>query len=208
MVVIVGASSFPGVAEAGVFEMFWREGFLAYDAVKGIDWTWLSLDGAMAKARSVRDKAGPDPTDRGKKGVKRSVPTDGRGTPIGAAIAGANRNDHLLMRETLDGMRIERPRPTRRRPQHLCPDEGYDDADPRRLAAERGFTLRLRTRGEEIRAKRHRNGKARRWVVEASHSWTNRFRDLLIRWGKKPETYLALLHFAFGTVAWRQCLPG
>jgi transposase len=35
---------------AGVFAAFWREGLLAYDAVKGIDWTWLALDGAMGKA--------------------------------------------------------------------------------------------------------------------------------------------------------------
>src|SRR3712207_2732734 len=35
---------------AGVFEAFWREGLLAYDALRGIDWTWLALDGAMGKA--------------------------------------------------------------------------------------------------------------------------------------------------------------
>jgi transposase len=37
-------------AEAGVFEAFWRAGLLAYDALRGIDWTWLALDGAMGKA--------------------------------------------------------------------------------------------------------------------------------------------------------------
>src|SRR3954470_4527527 len=35
---------------AGVFAAFWREGLLAYDAVRGIDWEWLALDGAMGKA--------------------------------------------------------------------------------------------------------------------------------------------------------------
>ena len=134
--------------------------------------------------------------------------TDGRGVPVGMAVAGANRNDHLLMGDTLNGLGVERPKPTRRRRQHLCLDKGYDSAEPRRLAAELGFTLHLRTRGEEVRAKRHRNGKARRWVVEAAHSWTNRFRDLLIRWCKKPESYLALTQFAFGIIAWRQCQPG
>ena len=140
--------------------------------------------------------------------MKRSVLTDARGTPIAIAIAGANRNDHLLMGDTVDGLAIERPEPTTRRKQHLCLDKGYDDAEPRRIAAELGFTLHLRTRGEEVQAKRHRNGKARRWVVEAFHAWTNRFRDLLIRWSKKTENYLALTHFAFGIIAWRQCLPG
>lgn len=36
--------------DAGVFERFWQEGLLAYDRLKGIDWRWLSLDGAMTKA--------------------------------------------------------------------------------------------------------------------------------------------------------------
>ena len=136
------------------------------------------------------------------------MPTDARGVPIGVVIAGANRNDHLLMADTLDSLAVERPAPSRCRPQHLCLDKGYDYDATRRLAEERGFTLHLRTRGEEVQVKRHANGKARRWVVEAAHAWTNRYRDLLIRWAKKPQNYLALIHFAFGIMAWRQCLSG
>ena len=48
-------------AEAGVFEAFWREGLLAYDALAGIDWSWLSLDGAMGKAPLGGDKNRPQP---------------------------------------------------------------------------------------------------------------------------------------------------
>lgn len=36
--------------EAGVFEAFWRQGLIEYDGLKGIDWSWLSMDGAMTKA--------------------------------------------------------------------------------------------------------------------------------------------------------------
>ena len=73
---------------AGVFAAFWRQGLLAYDAVQGIDWDWLALDGAMGKAPLGREKTGPNPTDRGKRGVKRSVLTDGRGVPFGVVITG------------------------------------------------------------------------------------------------------------------------
>lgn len=134
--------------------------------------------------------------------------TDGRGVPLAAAIAGANRNDHKLMRATLDAIPVTRPKPTRRRRQHLCLDRGYDYAEPRAIAAEFGFTLHLRSRDEEITAKRHARAKARRWVVERTHSWLNRFRAVPIRWNKKPENYLALLHFACGIIAWRHALPG
>jgi hypothetical protein len=37
-------------SEAGVFEEFWRLGLLALDALDSIDWSWLSMDGAMTKA--------------------------------------------------------------------------------------------------------------------------------------------------------------
>lgn len=36
--------------EAGVFEKFWTLGLLQYDMLKGIDWSWLSMDGAITKA--------------------------------------------------------------------------------------------------------------------------------------------------------------
>jgi transposase len=36
--------------EADVFLDFWRQGLLAYDELKGIDWRWASMDGAMTKA--------------------------------------------------------------------------------------------------------------------------------------------------------------
>ncbi len=133
---------------------------------------------------------------------------DGRGVPIGIAIAGANVNDHLLMRETLDAVPVPRPKPTKRAPQHLCLDKGYDDPAPRTLAEERGFTLHLRRRCEEIQAKRHRGARARRWVVERAHAWLNRFRGILIRWPKKPENYRAFIHFACAIITAQQTLPG
>jgi transposase len=205
--VLLGAPALPGWVEAGVFEAFWREGLLAYDTLSGINWSWLALDGAMGKAALGGEKTGRNPTDRGKRGVKRSVLTDGRGVPLAAVIDGANRNDHKLMRQTIEAVPVERPQPTRRRPHHLCLDKGYDYAEPQALAEEFGFTLHLRTRGEEAQAKRHAQAKARRWVVERAHSWLNRFRAILIRWNKKPANYLGLIHLACGIVAWRHALP-
>ena len=70
--------------------------------------------------------------------------------------------------------------------------------------AEFGFTAHIRARGEEAQEIKRRAGyKARRWVVERAHSWLNRFRAILIRWNKKAENYLALLHLAFAIIAYR-----
>ena len=84
--------------------------------------------------------------------------------------------------------------------QHLCLDKGYDFPEIEQLCTAWGYTLHLRRRGEEIQEKREIPGyRARRWVVERTHSWMNRFRRILIRWEKKLENYLAMLHF---TCAW------
>ena len=124
--------------------------------------------------------------------------------PIGLAVAGANRHDMKLVRETLDSLIVARPAPTAEQPQGLCLDKGYDFAEVRDTVAEFGFTAHIRARGEEAAAiKREAGFRARRWVVERTHSWMNRFRRILIRWEKKPENYIAFLHFACALIAFR-----
>ena len=79
-------------------------------------------------------------------------------------------------------------------------DRGYDYDEVRDLAGEFGFTAHIRSRGEEAkRLKKTAGVRARRWVVERTHSWMNR----LIRWQKRPDTYVAMLHIACGVIAWR-----
>jgi putative transposase len=177
-------------------------------AAAGINWTWLALDGAMGKAPLGGEKTGRNPTARGKRGIKRSMRTDGRGVPLATVIDGANRNDHKMMCQSIEAIPVKRPQPTPDQPQNLCLDKGYDYVEPRALAEEFSFTLHLRTRGEEIAAKRHAQAKARRWVVERTHSWFHRFRTILIRWSKKPANYLSLLHLACGIISWRHALLG
>lgn len=65
----------------GVFKRMWEAGLQAYNEFKGIEWTWQAVDGAMIKAPLGGKGRGPNPTDRGKRGAKRSLWTDGRGIP-------------------------------------------------------------------------------------------------------------------------------
>lgn len=51
--------------QAGVFAAFWRRGLLAYDAMRGIDWTWMALDGAMGKAPLGGGENRPQPDRSG-----------------------------------------------------------------------------------------------------------------------------------------------
>ena len=82
-------------------------------------------------------------------------------------------------------------------------DKGYDFDEVRERVAGLGFTAHIRTRGEEQRDLRELGYRARRWGVERTHSWINRFRRLLTRWEKKAESYLSMLHLACGIITWR-----
>ena len=74
----------------------------------------------------------------------------------------------------------------------------------REILAEFGFTAHIKARGEEAKELKQAVGnRARRWVVERSLSGMNRFRRILVRWDKKPENYIAFLHFACALIAFR-----
>jgi putative transposase len=138
---------------------------------------------------------GKHPPDRGTIGAKRSVLTEGGGVPIGLAVEGANRHDCTMVRETIASMPVKRPAPTPATPQGMCLDKGYDYDEVRELLAELGFTAHIRARGEEATALKQDAGfRARRWVVERTHRWMNRFRRVLIRGDKTVCNYLGFLH--------------
>lgn len=108
-----------------------------------------------------------------------------------------------LVRQTLESLPIERPDPTLQMPQGLCLDKGYDFPEVRELATEFGYTAHIRPRGEEASTiQRDARYKARRWVVERTHSWMNRFRRILIRWEKKAGNYLGELHLACALITY------
>jgi transposase len=66
--------------------------------------------------------------------------------------------------------------------------------------ADAGFTPHIRGRREEI-IQRTRGKRARRWVVERTHSWMNRFRGLLTRWEKRTANDEGSLHLACADIA-------
>ena len=128
---------------------------------------------------------------------------DAAGVPLGVAIAGANVHDQKLVVETLANLPVRRPPPQRRKRQHLCADKGYDAQAVRTAARRRRYQVHIPARGKPASTSKRRGAKARRWVVERTHSWTNRARRLLIRWEKKAANYLAFVHLQFAITTLR-----
>jgi transposase len=108
-------------------------------------------------------------------------------------IGAANRHDSIFLDDLLK-KRILVPQ-DKNQIQHVCLDAGY--VGKSKLVIEHGFIPHIRSRGEEKKQiEKGSNFKARRWIVEVSHSWFNRFRKLIPRYEKTTASYEALTRLA------------
>ena len=187
----------------GVFSTLWIKALIEYDEEKGIFWKWRSIDAANIKAPLGGDKTGPNPTDRGKKGTKRSIIVDGNGIPISIEVEGANRHDSKLLPRNLNSIVIE----NNNNPiyqDYLCGDKAYDSDELRKLIRDYGLKQKITKRGldQEYQTKKSFK-KARRWVVERTFSWINKFGKARVRTDKKAQNYIGILHFVAAYICFR-----
>ena len=193
-----------------IFEQVWTDQVRAYDQQRGIAWNWQILDSAIIPAPLGGDKTGKNPTDRAKAGSKRHVLVDRRGVPLALTLSAANIPDYQCAAATLRHLVIRRSwrdAAGQLVVRHFCADKGYDYDEVRRVAHQLGYQVHIahrRRRGEPLpppaTGRRH---PARRWVIERTNSWHNRFRALKTRWEKKSENYEALVHFACALITAR-----
>ncbi len=189
----------------GVFTRIWALLIETCAELGGLDWEWQAADGAMGKARFGGDLIGPNPTDRGKKGTKRSILVEASGGPLAVVIAGANVHDTKLLETTIEAIVVDRPPPTSDDPQHLCLDKGYDNPTGHRTVENQKYVSHIRRIGEEKwDENQEKRYPARRWVVERTLAWLSKCRALLIRYDKKSENFLALIQFACALLWYRR----
>ena len=80
---------------------------------------------------------------------------------MGAVIAGANVHDTKLLEAPIEAIVVDRPKPTREKPQNLCLDKGYDNPTGRLAAAAKGHTPHIRRIGEEKAVRRGKKSTSR-----------------------------------------------
>jgi len=135
---------------------------------------------------------GKNPTDRAKKGTKRHLLVDGKGTPLAVRITAANRNESLEAMNLVDDIppiRGRRGRP-RRKPKALYGDRQYGTPRNRKGLKERGIEDHLARQRTP-----HGSGLGKiRYVVERSLAWVGQARRLKIRYDKLPSIHRAF-HF-------------
>ena len=158
---------------------------------------------------------GSNPTDRSKLGTKRHILTDAKGIPLSAVMSSASTHDVKLVTDVVDNAVVKRhilspkTKDGRKRLQHLCLDKAYNSEPEEQELLKRGYVLHIpqkRRKGEKeenvevkvtiqhiLNRKKH---SAKRWVVERTNSWHNRFRKLFTRYEKKVENYLGLVQLS------------
>ena len=191
----------------GIFKKMWKAGLAEYDELKGLEWKWQAVDGAITKAPLGGEATGDNPTDRAKSGTKRSILVEGKGVPLAIEVGPAHRHDMKMLAATLDGVVVERAEVSEEEKRHLCLDKAYAGEPAQQIGQQRGYEVHVPDKVNAKKKRKRKGGrrKARRWVVEVTHSWLNRFRRLLVRWEKKKANYLSLLYFACAIICWRKC---
>jgi len=98
---------------------------------------------------------------------------------------------------------------------HLCLDKAYNSKPIENEIIRRGYVPHIpykRKRGqrkEEIAYQhKHQTIRNKRWVVERTNSWHNRFRKLFTRYEKKVENYLGLVQLSCSIIIYRKIILG
>lgn len=158
---------------------------------------WYSIDTSMAKAPYAFD-GGKNPTDRGKRGVKKNIIVDSQGAPMLVDVAPANRHDaHTFLQMLLQMKPILKTEIT-----ILTGDSAYHSAKLSQEAVQYGIVLHTsqnRRRSKTVSAIRP----VGRWVIERTHSWLNNFRAVKTCYAKLREVCLAFLHIAASVLLFR-----
>lgn len=159
------------------------------------------IDSTLARAFGGGDESGPNPTDRGKPGVKYTLLVDRQGVPLAVRTAGANRSDHKeLLRTTIEFPRLAgRAGRPREMPKELLGDAGYDSEAARAVLRWLGIEPKIRRRGSEHGS--HLG--VVRWVVERTVSWFKGLRRLRFRYDRSQQTIAAWAKLAAVAVSFR-----
>jgi hypothetical protein len=147
--------------------------------------------------------------------------TDKNGIPLSVVISPASTHDINLVTDVVDNTVIRRTssksKNERRQQQHLCLDKGYNSAEEEQELIKRDYVLHI-----PIKKKKGMNNEKeipptiatikqyspKRWVVERTNSWHNRFRKLFTRYEKKAENYLGLIQFSCCMIIYRKIILG
>lgn len=190
---------FLGWVRSGIFDQIKKKAAELYMNSVAEPITWYAIDTSSCKAPLLK-KGGRNPTDRGKRGVKKSTIVDQKGAPLGLCVGPANRHDSKFLTKTLDDLPISHPNITK----IMAADSAYDGSEARATCRQRNFVLLAATN-----VRRNKNKMcykpSLRWVVERTFGWFAWYRGLKTCWAKNIENFEAFLKLAASIQLFKMC---
>jgi transposase len=166
-----------------------------------MDWSRASVDSIFARALGSVEGSGPNPTDRGRPGVKQHSLVEGHGIPLAVDATPANVpevKELLPLVESIEPVSGKPGRP-KQRPKKLYGDRAYDSEGHREQLRRRGIDPHLAKRKAA-----HGSGLGKvRWGVERFFSWLHGFRKLRLVTEKTQEMQFAFLDLATALICFR-----
>ena len=151
------------------------------------------IDGSIKKSYFGKEKVGSSPKDNNHGGAKIVILYDKKGIPLSAGFDPASSHESQLPEETPRNVMVERPHPKNGN-QHICRDKAHDSIWCRESTGEYGYIHHFRKRREGIPKKK--GFKPKRWVVERTLAWMNRYRQILNRWDATARSYESFIGLA------------
>ncbi len=166
-----------------------------------IDWSRAAIDATTIRALRGGDRTGKTPTDRGRKGTKDHLLTDGGGVPLAAHATAANRRESTQLKTLVEAIPpvAGKPGHPRQKPDAILGDRAFDSQPLREWLWQRGIVPFLAKRGEA-----HGSGLGEyRWVVERTFAWLKGFRRLRLRYERTAFMHEAALSLAMCMICFR-----
>jgi len=166
-----------------------------------IDWSRAAADSSFARAFGGVEGSGPNPTDRGRPGIKQHALVDGQGIPLAGDVTAANTPEIKELLPLVDsaGPLDEETGEPKHRPKAAYADRAYDSEPHRDELRARGIKPKLAKRYTE-----HGSGLGKyRWVVERFFSWLHGFRKLRFVTEKTDPMKFAFFDLALALICLR-----
>jgi transposase len=186
--------------EAGIWPRLHQVLLRRLDNAHLINWTRAAIDSTFARAFEGVEGSGPNPTDRGRPGVKQHLVVDANGVPLAGDITPANVPEVKELLPLVDscGPHDERGEPLHR-PTKLYGDRAYDSEPHREQLRQRHIEPKLAQRNSG-----HGSGLGMfRWVVERTLSWAHGFRKRRFVTEKTQEMQFAFFNLALALICLR-----
>lgn len=193
--------TFQKLRSKGFFEKLWHKELQEYDRHHGLQLEVQAGDCSHVKSPLGQDQTGKSPVDRKKLGTKRSIIVEQNGIVVGCALGAGNRHDSKLFEAAIRSIPSVVSQPYYKE-MHL--DCAYDSKDIRVILFNLYYVPKISINKRNSEIIPTQKSERKRWVVESTHSWMNRFRRLLIRFEKLANNYVALIHFAVSIMAFNK----